>query len=194
MADVTKSVFKVALFGMCCLGSLYAKGGGDQELLMAQKAYDHKDYHGSFEHLLKAAKMGSAQAYNDLGAMYKKGQGVEKDYKKALEYYKKAADMGLAEAYTHIGSMHRDGQGVAKDYKKAFQYYQKAAKMGCPKAYWSLGDMYKKGQGIVQDGLAASMYFKKACDKGYKDACKAQAMNWVTHINLIQQDCLSFRI
>ena len=51
--------------------------------------------------LQKAAEQGDAEAQNNLGRCYVKGDGVEKDEKEAAEWLRKAADQGfeLAKEY-----------------------------------------------------------------------------------------------
>ncbi|WP_240331046.1 tetratricopeptide repeat protein [Helicobacter suis] len=99
-----KSVLRVALVGALCLGSVQAEGEGDQYCSIAKKTYQNKDYQKALEYYKKAASMGYAGAYNNLGIMYENGEGVVEDYQKALEYYKKAASMGSAEAYNNLGA------------------------------------------------------------------------------------------
>ena len=46
----------------------------------------------------KAAELGLAEAQNNLGTLYFKGEGVAKDRSEALKWYRKAAAQGCAAA------------------------------------------------------------------------------------------------
>ena len=46
----------------------------------------------------RRAEQGCAEAQNDMGEFYAKGQGVAQDYGKAAEWYRKAAQNGHKEA------------------------------------------------------------------------------------------------
>ena len=83
-----------------------------------------------FQHLLKAAEDGHAQAQFDVGLAYQDGKGVSKDYAKAVDWYRKAAAQGFAEAQNSLGAFYRNGLVVSKDLKQAIEWYQKAANQG----------------------------------------------------------------
>ncbi|BCZ20033.1 hypothetical protein NHP190012_16750 (plasmid) [Helicobacter sp. NHP19-012] len=197
-----KSVFKrlvgVVLLGAVCVGGVYANGEADQYFDIANKAYGEKNYAKALEYFQKAADMGNADGYNNLGSMYANGTGVPQDYKKAMQYYQKAGDMGNASAYASLGFMYRDGKSVAKNTKstknteealldnllyapgqkeaaKALQYFQKAADMGNAEGFLGLASMYQMGWGVVQDEQKERSYEQKACDMGNSDACDALA-------------------
>ncbi|WP_163555590.1 hypothetical protein [Helicobacter suis] len=60
-----KSVLRVALVCVLCLGSVQAEGEGDQYLSMAKEAFEHEDYQQALAYFQKAADMGNAVAYFD---------------------------------------------------------------------------------------------------------------------------------
>jgi len=75
----------------------------------------------------KAAELGVAEAYYELGIHYNQGWKVELDKKKAFEYFMKAAEMNLPEALDVLSYIYKKGNSVVeKDLEKAFDYAQKA--------------------------------------------------------------------
>ena len=103
----------------------------------------------------KSAEQGNANDQNNLGEMYKNGQGVPQDYKEAVAWYRKAAAQGNASAQDNLGEMYKNGQGVPQDYKEAAAWYRKAATQGNASAQNNLGGMYKTGQGVTPSRVVA---------------------------------------
>jgi TPR repeat protein len=52
---------------------------------------------------------------NNLGWLYKNGQGVAQDYGKAREWFQKAADAGDTDGMNDSGVLYDNGQGVTKN-------------------------------------------------------------------------------
>ena len=71
-----------------------------------------------------------AEAQNNLGYAYEKGEGVEQDYAQAVFWYRKAAEQGYAMAQNNMGIMYDNGRGVDQDYDQAVNWYRKAAEQG----------------------------------------------------------------
>ena len=71
-----------------------------------------------------------AWAQNNLGVIYKNGEGVPQDYEKAIEWYTKSAEQGYAEAQNNLGVMYDNGRGVPQDDKQAVYWYTKSAEQG----------------------------------------------------------------
>jgi TPR repeat protein len=125
-----------------------------------------QDYVKAREWYEKAADKGDEFAMNNIGALYKNGQGVTQDYVKAREWYEKAADKGNAFAMITIGLLYDNGQGVTQDYVKAREWYEKAAEKGHADAMNNVGLLYDNGQGVAHDYVKAREWFQKAADKG----------------------------
>lgn len=140
---------------------------------LADKAYEDGKYEEAFELYEKAGVQGCADAQNNLGKMYRLGNGVEQDYRKALEWYLKSAEMGNASAQCNIGVMYANGIGVEQNYEKALEWYLKSAEMGNASAQYNLGIMYEKGEGVEQDFIKACVWYKRAVAQGYEKAKKA---------------------
>jgi len=58
------------------------------------------------------AEQGNAEAQNNLGLMYYKGEGVVQDYKEAVKWYRLAAEQGNGDAQRNLGFMYDIGKGV----------------------------------------------------------------------------------
>ena len=102
---------------------------------------------------------------NNIGIMYKNGEGVTRDYKNAMKWYKKAANIGNDNAMNNIGIMYNNGEGVTRDYKNAMKWYKKAADAGNVYAMNNIGRMYHHGYGVPQDYDEARRWYKAALDK-----------------------------
>ena len=83
-----------------------------------------------FNALKRRAEKGDAEAQNNLGLMYVKGQGVEQDFKEAVKWFQKAADQGFAAAQYNLGRMYYDGKGVERTYVTAYAWWTIAAADG----------------------------------------------------------------
>ena len=111
-----------------------------------------------------------AEAQNNLGYAYEKGQGVAQDYAQAVYWYRKAAEQGYAMAQSNMGVMYENGKGVEQDYAQAARWYRKAAEQGYTAAQYSLGYDYDYGLGVEQDYKQAAYWYRKAADQGHVTA------------------------
>jgi uncharacterized protein len=75
-----------------------------------------------------AAEQGLAQAQNNLGVAYYKGEGVPQDYAESMKWYRMAAEQGHAGAQCILGISYSDGQGVPQDYLLAYFWTSLASK------------------------------------------------------------------
>jgi len=121
------------------------------------------------------AKRGHAQAQNDLGSMYERGQGVEKSYEKAVSYYHLAANQDNAQAQNHLGLMYMIGLGVKQSYEKAAKYYllavdRLAADQGSDGVQYNLGLIYENGLGVEKSYEKAVSYYCLAAGQGHAQA------------------------
>ncbi len=118
----------LALIVTLCAGftlGLTAPAGAGFDEGMA--AHERGDYATALREWSPLAEQGHAGAQNNLGFMYRNGQGVPQDYAEALQWYRKAAEQGHAEAQNNLGFMYEDGQGVPQDYAHAHMWYNLAA-------------------------------------------------------------------
>jgi TPR repeat protein len=75
----------------------------------------------------KAAEQGVADAQNDLGACYAKGEVVSQDYEEAAKWFRKAAEQGHPRAQYSLGLVYARGLGVPQNYLSAYKWYSLAA-------------------------------------------------------------------
>ena len=120
--------------------------------------------------IISAAKQGEAEAQNDLGLMYVKGNGVPQDYTEAVKWFRKAVEQGYAPAQYNLGIAYQVGKGVPKNYAEAIQWYLKAAEQGHADAQNNLGLMYQNGEGVMQDYAKTIKWWLKAAEQGHTDA------------------------
>jgi len=114
-----------------------------------------------------AAKQGDADAQNNLGLMYVKGNGVPQDYAEAAKWFRKAAEQGFARAQYNLGIIYQTGKGVPQDYAEAVRWYLKAAEQGHADAQNNLGFMYQNGEGVTQDYAKTVKWWLKAAEQGH---------------------------
>ena len=93
-------------------------------------AYNRKDYVTAAKLMRLSADQGYANAQNNLGVLYFKGQGVTQDYKEAVKWYRLSADQGNALAQFSLGVMYDNGQGVTQDYVRAHMWFNISASSG----------------------------------------------------------------
>ena len=119
-----------------------------------------------FAETKKKAEAGDANAQDNLGSMYAKGEGVLKDYAEAVKWFRKAADQGHADAQKSLGNKYYNGQGVPKNYAEAMSWWRKAADQGDANAQYNLGTMYGNGRGVPKDYAEAFKWFRLAAEQG----------------------------
>jgi hypothetical protein len=93
-------------------------------------AHGRGDYPMAMRLWRPLADQGNADAQNNLGVMYARGQGVPQDYAAAASWYQKAADHGHPEAANNLGVMYANGRGVPQDYVTAQIWFYLAAERG----------------------------------------------------------------
>ncbi|WP_121756247.1 tetratricopeptide repeat protein [Helicobacter felis] len=89
-----KHVLKVVWLLAVALGVCYAGSQADKYFEQGYSYSQNKEYGKALQYYQKAANMGNANAYSNLGVMYANGDGVGQDKEAARQYYKKACDLG----------------------------------------------------------------------------------------------------
>ena len=112
----------------------------------------------------------NAEAQNNLGVNYVKGEGVPQDHQRAIKLFRQAANQGLADAQSNLGLMYTSGAGVPEDLIEAMKLFRRAAKQGLADAQNNLGLMYTMGEGISEDYMKATKWFHLAADQGHAEA------------------------
>ncbi len=130
----------------------------------ADAAYQRGDYETALRELRPLANQGNANAQNNLGRMYARGEGVPRDDAEAVRWFRKAAERGYAKAQYNLGTMYHKGEGVPQDHAEAVRWYRKAADQGYAEAQNNLGVMYREGWGVLQDYVRAHMWYSIAAE------------------------------
>ena len=129
------------------------------------------DYKQAMKYYQKAADLGNAWGYNNLGFLHNEGQGVQQNFTKAFKLYEKACDLSLAAACYNLGNLYYEGKGVRQDFVDARKHYEYACGLNNAQACNDLGYLYDNEQGVRQNFSAAKKYFGKACDLDFQMGC-----------------------
>ena len=111
-----------------------------------------------------------AEAYFELGEMYRTGDAVLTDESEALYWHRKAAGKGNAKAEFALGEMYRYGEAVTANARQALRWYGKAANRGLAEAQRELGDMYIEGEGTTKNSVLGLAWLNLAAMQGEEGA------------------------
>jgi len=106
-----------------------------------------QDYTKALDLWHRAAKLGLAEAYNNIALAYENGKGMEVDKKKAEHYYKLAAMMGNAIARHNLGANEVD----AGNMDRALKHFMIAVRGGYDGSLDTIKRMYSKGYATKED-------------------------------------------
>ena len=99
----------------------------------------------AFQHYLKAAQMGYAEAQAVVGAAYQQGWQTQANPGLAAQWYEKAAAQGHAGAELNLGEMYLRGNGVAQDEARGRALITAAANQGLAPAQRELALLQNGG-------------------------------------------------
>jgi TPR repeat protein len=125
-----------------------------------------KDEKNAEELLLQSAKGGNAEAMNELGRMYEKGQ----KYEDAIKFYKESASKKNKFAIYNLANLFYFGEGVEQDYSSAFKLLEQSAGLGHPKSQFDLAHMLDDGIGIEKNPELAFEFFTQSAENDYAEA------------------------
>jgi len=119
------------------LGCMYRNGecGLPQDFAKALKLYH------------RAADLGNAQSYYNIGHLYMKGRGVDVDMKKATHYWELAAMRGSVDARYNLGVV----EEKVGNYDRALKHYMIAARDGYSNSLENIKRVYKNGNATKAD-------------------------------------------
>lgn len=109
----------------------------------------------------RGAELGDRMCYNNMGASYEFGVGVEESEEKAFECYFKAAENGGSLELFNVGQCYKTGRGVAKNTKKAWEYHIKSAEKGYPCACAQVAYYYMDGEVVDRAPYEAYKWFRR---------------------------------
>ena len=137
------------------------------EELSSIYSFEYKDHHKEMQWLKKAVDMGSTSAFNRIGVMYERGEGVEQNYDTAIAWYKKGADAGDIYAIKNLAYIYSSSDFGEQNYIEAIKWYKKAAELGDTQAMYDIGCLYDEGgNGIARDLESARKWYKMASERG----------------------------
>ena len=116
-----------------------------------------QDYDKSLELFHRAAELGHAGAYANIGWAYDNGEGVEVDEKKAKHYYELAAMGGDVNARHNLGI----NEIKAGDMDRALRHFMIAIRSGNPKSLEVFKLMYSKGHATKEDYTKALQSYQE---------------------------------
>lgn len=121
--------------------------------------------------LVKAAESGFADAYHNLGVMYKLGKcGEKQDFHAAYDAFLKGVDAGSDACRYGAGFMLYKGLGCKQDYEKAKELFETASVNGNVYATYMLGLCYRNGYGTPRDEEKGMELLEKSATLGYSAA------------------------
>jgi len=106
-----------------------------------------KDYTKALELWHRAAELGSAEAYCNIGVAYEHGIGVEVDMKKAEHYFELAAMGGDLCARHNLGIYEENAGNIIRSIK----HHMIAVRGGCPDSLNKIKQLYTIGQASKDD-------------------------------------------
>ena len=119
---MTRMVLSVGIGLLLTVGTVWA--GPLEDATAANKRGDYATALKTFQSL---AAQGNAEAQNNLGELFAKGQGTPQDYSQAHQWYEKAAAQGHALAQNNLAELYFSGLGTTQDYVRAYLWVSLAA-------------------------------------------------------------------
>ena len=145
-----------------------AQNAVQTDLTRALEAYERKDYKTAFEIWNRLAEQDNPDAINNLGELYRFGQGVPVDTKKSFELYERAAnrtDNTSAAALNNLGLSYYHGLGTEVNKAEGIRLLTLAANAGFAESSYHLGTAYSVGLN-PDDKRTALRWFKKGGQQG----------------------------
>jgi len=151
----------------------------DDAMENARNAYFEGDFLTALSTWRVQAEQGDARAQNNLGILYRNGEGLVQDFDQARAWLLRSAAQGHAQAQYSLGIMYDFGLGVVQDYPEALRWYQQAAVLGNAEAQYSLGVLYAEGRGVGQSLAEAARWYAQAAQLGHANAQNILAMMYI---------------
>lgn len=151
----------------------------DDAMENARNAYFEGDFLKALSIWRPLAEQGDARAQNNLGILYRNGEGLVQDFDQARSWLLRSAAQGHAQAQYSLGVMYDYGYGLAQNYTEALRWYQQAAALGNADAQYNLGVFYAEGRGVKQSLTEAARWYAKAAKQGHANAQNILARMYV---------------
>lgn len=134
---------------LCIVANMYQNENGAK-----------KDINKIIYYYEQSSILDNANAFVELGKIYKSDSDTDRDYNKSFMYYKKAVDLGKDDIAKDLIDTFLEGYGIEVDIDTIIEYAKKA-KIGEDKIYKKFGDLYRDGKGIEQNIEKAIEYYKQ---------------------------------
>lgn len=128
-----------------------------------------EDSKQSNKYLLKAARLGNANAQCEYALKLLEGVGMARNPQSAASWYKKAIRASHPLAMFSLAFMYRDGDGVPEDERQCIKLLKEAAELDFAPAQFELGLHYKEN-GILK---LARKWWLRAAEQDHEDAKEA---------------------
>ncbi len=142
----------------------------DDPMENARNAYFEGDFLSALAIWRPLAEQGDARAQNNLGILFRNGEGLVQDFEQARAWLLRSAAQGHAQAQYSLGVMYDFGYGVPQNYPEALRWYQQAAALGNVDAQYSLGVFHAEGRGVSQSLPEAARWYAQAAQRGHANA------------------------
>ena len=116
-----------------------------------------RDYAKALEHWHRAADLGYAPAYNNIGYAYEHGHGVEVDKKKGVYYYELAAMRGNPMARYNLGAV----EATAGNIERAIRHYMISVADGHNGSLNQIKELYSNGHATKDEYTKALQTYQK---------------------------------
>lgn len=144
------------------------QGDAEAQMKVALACDEEKDFAEAARWYALAAEQGVSEAQNNLGVLYKEGQGVRQDYAEAAHWFRMAAQQDNTLAQLNLGWLYHAGKGVSQNTDSASYWYTLAAEKGHATAWLNLGILCLQ-QG---DTTQAVSHLQQAASLGNEGACR----------------------
>ena len=120
-----------------------------------------KDVQRVIELWTEAAELGSIEALNSLGVVYRDGEGVRQDKAKGIQLFEKAAMQG------HVVSRHNLGcyEVESGNYDRAVRLFLISAKLGYENSVENIKEMFKVGVATKEQYAQALIGYQDAVEE-----------------------------
>lgn len=168
---VTRKSIDVPRAISACTDALARYPDTPRFLYQLARAYrEGKDPAKAVQFFRRAAEASYAEAQNNLGTIFRNGEGVPKDLAQSASWYARAAENGHPGAQNNLGFLYENGLGVPRDLAAAVSWYRKAAEQGESNAQYNMGVVHASGRGVAKDDAQAVSWYRKAAAQGNSDA------------------------
>jgi len=116
-----------------------------------------RDYTKALELWHRAAELGIARAYVNIGVAHYNGRGVEVDMKKATHYYEVAAIGGCVNARRYLGNMEKNRGNM----ERALKHFMIAVRGGDTNSLKEIKELYSNGHATKEDYTKALQLYQE---------------------------------